>query len=62
MVLGEWDRGTEEDAFVSVHEIEKQIRHPDYNQANYDSDIAMWKLKTPADLHHFARYACHILV
>jgi len=53
VVLGEWDRGTEEDAFVSIHEIEKQIRHPDYNIANYDSDIAMWKLKTPADLHHF---------
>jgi len=53
VVLGEWDRGTEEDAFTQVHLIEKQIRHPDYNQANYDSDIAMWKLKDPADLHHF---------
>ena len=53
VVLGEWDRGTEEDAFVSVHEVERQIRHPEYNQANYDGDIAMWKLKTPADLHHF---------
>jgi len=53
VVLGEWDRGTEQDTFVRVHEVEKQIRHPDYDLQNYDNDIAMWKLKTPADLHHF---------
>jgi len=53
VVLGEWDRGMEEDTFVRVYDIERQIRHPNYDQASYDNDIAMWKLKTPADLHHF---------
>ena len=57
VVLGEWDRQLEFDTYVRVHHVQHRIRHPDYNTANYDNDIALWKLKEPADLTHF-RLAC----
>jgi len=53
VVLGEWNREAEFDTYVRVHHVEQRFRHPDYNTANYDNDIAMWKLKEPADLNHF---------
>ena len=57
VVLGEWDRELEFDTYVRVHHVVERLRHPDYNTANYDNDIALWKLKEPADLTHF-RLAC----
>ena len=53
VVLGEYDRSLVDDTVVRVHEVEQRMRHPQYNTATYDNDIAMWKLKTPADLSHF---------
>ena len=53
MVLGEWDRTHPSETVVRVHALEKMIKHPLYNDRTYDNDIAMWKLATPADLHHF---------
>ena len=53
VVLGEYDRSLVDDTVVRVHEVEQRVRHPQYNTATYDNDIAMWKLKTPADLSHF---------
>lgn len=53
VVLGEWDRNHPTDTVVRVHELVKRIKHPLYNDRTYDNDIAMWKLATPADLHHF---------
>ena len=53
VVLGEWDWSVVSDTVVRVHEIETRIKHPNYNPVTYDNDIAMWKLKTPADMHHF---------
>ena len=38
---------------VRVHEVTTMMRHPGYNEITYDNDIALWKLKNPADLHHF---------
>ena len=29
------------------------IKHPAYNPNTFDSDLAMWRLSTEADLHHF---------
>ena len=53
VVLGEWDRSQVSDTVVRVHEIAEMIKHPRYNPDTFDNDIAMWRLKTPADLHHF---------
>ena len=53
VVLGEWNRKTEFDTFVTVHKVVERIRHPEYNTANYDNDIALWRLQTPADMNHF---------
>ena len=38
---------------VRVHEVTTMMRHPRYNEVTYDNDIALWRLKNPADLHHF---------
>ena len=42
-----------EDSFVRVHSVIRMVRHPDYSPANYDNDIALWRLELPADPHHF---------
>ena len=52
MVLGEWRR-TVESSNVRVHELSIQLRHPSYSTSNYDNDIALWKLKSPANLNLF---------
>ena len=41
------------DTVVRVHEVTTMMRHPGYNEVTYDNDIALWRLKNPADLHHF---------
>ena len=53
VVLGEWNRQTEFDTYVTVHKVVERIRHPDYNAANYDNDLALWRLESPADMNHF---------
>ena len=53
VVLGEWDRQTELDTYVTVHQVVERIRHPQYNPANYNNDIALWRINPPADLNHF---------
>ena len=53
VVLGEWDRSIVSDTVVRVHEVQTRIKHPNYDAGTFDNDIAMWKLKSPADLHHF---------
>ena len=57
VVLGEWNREVEFDTYVRVHQVVKRLRHPKYNTANYNNDIALWKLMEPADLTRF-RVAC----
>ncbi|XP_023323508.1 transmembrane protease serine 9 [Eurytemora carolleeae] len=52
VVLGEWRR-TVESSNVRVHELSIQLRHPSYFTSNYDNDIALWKLKSPANLNLF---------
>lgn len=42
-----------DDTVVRVHRVQSMHKHPEYNSLTQDNDIAMWKLKTPADLHHF---------
>ena len=53
VVLGEWDRSSNTDTVARVHEVIKMIKHPQYNSLTYNNDIAMWKLASPADFHHF---------
>ena len=53
VVLGEHDRGQATETVTRVHEVVKMIRHPQYNPNTYNNDIAMWKLATEADFHHF---------
>ena len=53
VVLGDWDRLTELDTFVTLHQVVERIRHPQYNPANYNNDIALWRINPPADLNHF---------
>ena len=53
VVLGAWDRNDQQDSFVRVYEVAEQLRHPRYNEATYDSDIALWRLASPADPIHF---------
>jgi len=53
VVLGEWDRSSTTDTVARVHEVIKMIKHPQYNSLTYNNDIAMWKLASPADFHHF---------
>ena len=53
VVLGAWDRTDQHDTFVRVHQVSRQLRHPAYNEATYDSDIALWRLQRPADPLHF---------
>ncbi len=38
---------------VRVHEVTTMMRHPGYSDVTYDNDIALWRLRNPADLHHF---------
>ena len=38
---------------VRVHEVTIMMRHPEYNEVTYNNDIALWRLKYAADLHHF---------
>ena len=45
--------GQVSDTVVRVHEVTDMMRHPRYNEVTYDNDIALWRLKNPADLHHF---------
>ena len=45
--------GQVSDTVVRVHEVTHMMRHPRYNEVTYDNDIALWRLKNPADLHHF---------
>ena len=45
--------GQVSDTVVRVHEVTTMMRHPRYNEVTYDNDIALWRLKNPADLHHF---------
>jgi hypothetical protein len=53
VVLGAWDRNDHHDSFVRVYRVTRQIRHPAYNEKTYDSDIALWRLASPADPFHF---------
>ena len=53
VVLGDWDRHSELDTFVTVHQVVERIRHPKYNPANFNHDIALWRISPPADLNHF---------
>ena len=53
VVLGEWDRQTDLDSYVTVHQVMERIKHPQYNPANYNNDIALWRINPPADLNHF---------
>ena len=53
VVLGAWDRNDQHDSFVRVYRVTQQLRHSHYNEATYDSDIALWKLAKPADPLHF---------
>lgn len=39
----------EQSTFIQVIDIEKVIQHPMFNQPRYDNNIALLKLKTPAD-------------
>lgn len=43
-------KGVEEQTFIQIIDIEKVIRHPRLNQPRYDNNIALLKLKTPADV------------
>ncbi|XP_039433650.1 polyserase-2-like [Culex pipiens pallens] len=42
-------KGVEQSTFIQVIDIEKVIQHPMFNQPRYDNNIALLKLKTPAD-------------
>lgn len=42
-------QGVEEQTFIQIIDIEKVIQHPMFNQPRYDNNIALLKLKTPAD-------------
>jgi len=46
-------RSVQGDTVVRVHQVQSMHKHPEYNKFNQDNDIAMWRLKTAADLQHF---------
>uniref|UniRef100_A0A1Q3FQ98 Putative trypsin-like serine protease n=1 Tax=Culex tarsalis TaxID=7177 RepID=A0A1Q3FQ98_CULTA len=48
------DKGTdansvEQSTFIQIIDVEKVIQHPMFNEPRYDNNIALLKLKTPAD-------------
>jgi len=51
VILGEWHLSDNKHA--AVFRVLEQIRHPHYSTKNYDSDIALWKLESNANINWF---------
>ncbi|XP_041347779.1 limulus clotting factor C-like isoform X2 [Gigantopelta aegis] len=56
--LGKLHLETKDGENVQQREIKKIYRHPNYNSGNYDSDIALLRLKKPADLTNKVKPVC----
>ncbi|XP_057207477.1 chymotrypsin-like protease CTRL-1 [Triplophysa rosa] len=49
VVLGEHDRGSNDEA-VQIKKISEVIRHPRFNKKNFNNDVALLKLSSPAQI------------
>lgn len=56
--LGEYDFGRESSSTAVDHEVEFFVIHTYYDKFTHENDIAMLKLKEPAQFTHFIRPVC----